>query len=78
VESLETQQMDHPKPLRLLDSSRSVRIHTSIWVFLIVFATASLDTVESGQVFFLNGSAGVMGSKMSREVAARCICGRHT
>ena len=34
--------MDHPKPLRLLDSSRTVRIHTSIWVFLIVFAIASL------------------------------------
>jgi protein SCO1 len=34
--------MDHPKLLRLVDSSRCVRIHTGIWVFLLVFATASL------------------------------------
>ena len=34
--------MNHPKPSRLLDSSRPPRTHASSWVFLIVFAAASL------------------------------------
>jgi protein SCO1 len=39
---LETQEMDRPQPLRLLDSRKSLRARTSIWGFLIVFTTASL------------------------------------
>jgi cytochrome oxidase Cu insertion factor (SCO1/SenC/PrrC family) len=39
---LETQQMDHSKTQRLLDSSGSGRIYTSTGVFLIVYAIASL------------------------------------